>query len=262
MLNKQFFTDMFGSNSTLDEEEIRKRIFFTIGISIGTVLLFTWGIVDYYNSNIFMAVLDFFIAAVLLSSFFLQKKIRQITTIFRINLFFLSIILLIYVWTGSTQGLDLHYLYVYPIILFIALGHEEGAKWIVGFLAIILFLFFFPAVFDTHRYEPSLSARFLSSFILISMFAYIVERLRKTFYVRLQEKNDELETSLAEIKTLSGLLPICSSCKKIRDDKGYWGQLESYITKHSEAQFSHGICPECYAKLKIELSSVKQQSSG
>ncbi len=49
----------------------------------------------------------------------------------------------------------------------------------------------------------------------------------------------------AEVKTLSGLLPICASCKKIRDDKGYWNQIESYIHKHSEAEFSHGICPEC-----------------
>lgn len=55
----------------------------------------------------------------------------------------------------------------------------------------------------------------------------------------------ELQDALANIKTLSGLIPICSSCKKIRDDKGYWNQLEKYIIGHSEAKFTHGICPEC-----------------
>lgn len=55
----------------------------------------------------------------------------------------------------------------------------------------------------------------------------------------------ELETALAEIKTLSGMLPICSSCKKIRDDQGYWQQLETYIETHSQALFSHSICPVC-----------------
>ena len=55
----------------------------------------------------------------------------------------------------------------------------------------------------------------------------------------------ELKKSLAKIKTLSGLLPICSWCKKIRDDAGYWQQLESYIGNHSDAEFSHGICPDC-----------------
>ena len=59
----------------------------------------------------------------------------------------------------------------------------------------------------------------------------------------------ELKEALAKVKTLSGLIPICSSCKKIRDDKGYWGQIESYISDHSEAEFSHGICPDCMKKL-------------
>ncbi len=59
----------------------------------------------------------------------------------------------------------------------------------------------------------------------------------------------ELQEALAKVKTLSGLLPICSSCKKIRDDKGYWNQIEKYIVDHSEAEFSHGICPQCLADL-------------
>lgn len=63
----------------------------------------------------------------------------------------------------------------------------------------------------------------------------------------------ELQDALKEVKALSGLLPICASCKKIRDDKGYWSQIESYIADHSEAEFSHGICPECAKKLYPEV---------
>lgn len=58
----------------------------------------------------------------------------------------------------------------------------------------------------------------------------------------------ELETALDKIRTLRGLLPICAHCKKIRDDQGYWTQIESYVSSHSEAEFSHGICPECVRK--------------
>ena len=58
----------------------------------------------------------------------------------------------------------------------------------------------------------------------------------------------ELQKALSEVKTLRGFLPICSHCKKIRDDKGYWNRIEAYIQDHSEAQFSHGICKECAAK--------------
>ena len=64
----------------------------------------------------------------------------------------------------------------------------------------------------------------------------------------LHEKN-EVQKALFEIKTLSGLLPICASCKKIRDDKGYWNQIELYIRDRSEAEFSHSICPICVEKL-------------
>ncbi len=59
----------------------------------------------------------------------------------------------------------------------------------------------------------------------------------------------QLQDALANIKTLHGLIPICASCKQIHDDKGYWNQIESYIRDHSEAEFSHGICPECMKKL-------------
>ena len=64
----------------------------------------------------------------------------------------------------------------------------------------------------------------------------------------------ELENALANVKMLQGLLPICLYCKKIRDDQNYWQQLDKYVAEHTEARFSHGICPECYEKVvKPEL---------
>ena len=63
----------------------------------------------------------------------------------------------------------------------------------------------------------------------------------------------ELEDALAKVKTLSGLLPICASCKKIRNDEGYWSQIEAYISEHSQVSFSHGICPECAQKLYPDI---------
>ncbi len=73
----------------------------------------------------------------------------------------------------------------------------------------------------------------------------------------LADRVNELEHALAGVKQLQGLLPICCYCKKIRDDRNYWQQVEGYISAHSEAQFSHGVCPDCYEKLvKPELSKV------
>ena len=70
----------------------------------------------------------------------------------------------------------------------------------------------------------------------------------------------ELQDAVADIKVLSGLVPICSSCKKIRDDKGYWTQLEGYIQAHSQAKFSHGVCPDCMIKLYPNYIPKKAES--
>jgi hypothetical protein len=66
-------------------------------------------------------------------------------------------------------------------------------------------------------------------------------------------RNKTLENTLAEIRRLRGILPICASCKKIRDDSGYWHQVETYLHDHSEAEFSHSICPDCLKRLYPEF---------
>ncbi len=69
----------------------------------------------------------------------------------------------------------------------------------------------------------------------------------------LAEKIVELRRALAEIKTLRGIVPICAGCKKIRDDEGFWQQVEVYVREHTEAEFSHGLCPECMKKLYPDI---------
>jgi hypothetical protein len=70
-------------------------------------------------------------------------------------------------------------------------------------------------------------------------------RLINRTWLRQHATQENLERLLAEVKTLGGMLPICSHCKKIRDDKGYWNQIEAYLNEHIDAEFTHGICPDC-----------------
>lgn len=97
---------------------------------------------------------------------------------------------------------------------------------------------------DTSRRQAELD--------LLSHKEYLEDMVRERT-ATLEELNIELEEALSRVKTLSGLLPICANCKKIRDDRGYWNQIEEFIRDHSFAQFSHGICPECVKKLYPEL---------
>jgi HAMP domain-containing protein len=76
-----------------------------------------------------------------------------------------------------------------------------------------------------------------------------LKRTRDGLEARVEERTRELRETIERMEVMRGLLPICASCKKIRDDKGYWNQLEHFISKHSEARFSHGICPDCAVKL-------------
>ena len=85
-------------------------------------------------------------------------------------------------------------------------------------------------------------------------------KARVKTHIRLSKTVKKLQKALADIKRLQGLIPICSQCKKIRDDKGFWNQIEAYIQDHSEAEFSHGICPECSKKLYPGLDIHKDKS--
>lgn len=85
--------------------------------------------------------------------------------------------------------------------------------------------------------------------------AIIIALARHKDLMRLRHLNEKLEKALSEIKTLRGILPICAGCKKIRDDTGYWNIVEDYIRDHSEAEFSHAICPECMKKLYPDIAT-------
>lgn len=109
----------------------------------------------------------------------------------------------------------------------------------------------FPTPKTVARIDSNLPVFVLAAGILLSAMLALTAYLTQTVSTRAREAasvNAELRAALAEVKTLSGLLPICYDCKRIRDDGGYWNRLEKYISQRSDASFSHGLCPECAIK--------------
>jgi hypothetical protein len=129
-------------------------------------------------------------------------------------------------------------------------------------------------------FAPSAAAQFMRAFVVIGLLfivAYVSSftagalelkrnqlslqnrRLEEktnqleNYQLSLKQKNEALQNALDEIETLRGIIPICANCKKIRDDNGYWNQIEKYIMDHSEAYFSHSLCPDCIKQLYPEL---------
>lgn len=94
---------------------------------------------------------------------------------------------------------------------------------------------------------------FVVGVFIVILGSMLFVRVTEPLITHLRNTVSDLKEALASVNQLSGLLPICASCKKIRDDKGYWTQIEMYIRDHSEANFSHGICPDCAKKLYGDL---------
>ena len=90
---------------------------------------------------------------------------------------------------------------------------------------------------------------------IISVLAYGLEASRRRYFEGLLAETVAVEDALAQVKILRGLLPICTRCKSVRDDRGYWNRLEAYIQARSDAKFSHGICPSCHERLYPEYPS-------
>ena len=141
------------------------------------------------------------------------------------------------------------YFIFHPLVHIISLAHFFGEQGVsIDFPSDIM-----------RAFSISMLPWSIAFMILNALIGYSWGKIKQTDEEKSKVIN-ELQISLERVKTLSGMLPICSSCKKIRDDQGYWNQIEAYIAKHSEAEFSHGICPECARKLYPEYFSEKLPS--
>lgn len=162
----------------------------------------------------------------------------------------ITLFLLFFVgWLDYTTGPELGF-FVFYFIPLAFMAWYGTALWSLCFSALASVLWFAADNYAGHHYS-SLSIGYWNAGARLLAFVFVtlvITRVKHLFY-RERQLNEELSRAMAEIKVLSGLLPICASCKKIRDEQGAWHQIEVYISKRSEAIFSHGICPECLVRL-------------
>lgn len=146
-----------------------------------------------------------------------------------------------------TVSLELIIIFILGIAVYLISSHYDLLELLIAFL---------------HNYEEYELDEFLilSLFFVFALAFFSVRRWREQIFLSdsLRNKNDELQKALLEIGQLRDILPICSYCKKIRDDEGYWHQVESYIRDNTGTEFSHGICPDCIGKLYSDLDKEKQ----
>jgi hypothetical protein len=165
---------------------------------------------------------------------------------------------------GTEPGFHLYILIIGPVF-FITMSLSLRSKILLALLLTGIFIFL--TFYDTHHSIPFPLdnqviniMKVLNIVSLVAAFSMLVYYYNDTI-LKIESKNNklisELKFALENVKELKGLIPICASCKKIRDDGGYWHQVEEYIREHSDVEFSHGLCQECMSELYPEYCSNK-----
>lgn len=187
---------------------------------------------------------------------FAIRLVHRIGFIFCSSIFFYLTAVLYTVAIGADNGNTYIWLYPFPMFTYFMVGHHQGKFYVLGSwmgAALLMWL-----NLDTQVYSIKILLTFITSYALTWILAHSIEQSRGYYYHQMQMEKIALEAALNQVKMLQTLLPICASCKKIRDDGGYWHQVESYIHEHAGIEFSHSICPDCRLQL---YSSVQQLRS-
>jgi hypothetical protein len=242
-----------------DLDKRRKRFLFTLCASIIILAFIVLSVINYLEGDLLEEKINLIVMGIMLGGLFTIYNLDADTAVYRATHLFISLSFAYCVYIGAGKGTVLQWSFIMPLLFFYFFGTKEGSIWVINFLIMIFIMLLISYFNDLYSYDIFYLIRFFAIFIVISVIGYGLESSRHTFGRLLNEKNkallqekEQLEEAMANIRILTGLLPICSVCKRIRDDQGYWNQLEAYLSEHSDIIFSHSICPECAKRLYPE----------
>ena len=151
--------------------------------------------------------------------------------------------------TGGVAKTGILWAFIFPLISFFLAGPVVGL--VLNILLVIIFgiIFFFPGIPYVVEYSGALKSRFFLSYIFVCLLSFVMEYARCKYHKKSNELIEKLQNTKNRLDSLHEIIPVCSRCRKIRNDAGAWENFEEYITTHSEIEFSHGICPDCIKEL-------------
>lgn len=234
-------------------DEQRKRGFLALFLLTVVPVLGVFGLANFLadglSTEILVISLGILIGLTLLGTL---HFIKNMLPLFRVGVLAVVGLLTFEIATGNGHGVAFLWFYFHPVAAFFLFGIQEGLFWVL--LSWGLSLIFLVFNVGPYPYDLAISIRFMVTYSLVSILSYGLESSRRRYYTQLLAEKTALEAALQQVRTLQGLLPICASCKKIRDDAGYWHQVESYLSRHAAVEFSHSICPDCRLHLYAEVT--------
>ncbi len=238
-----------------DESEKTKILWFLGLLSICTTPIFIYGYSKWGAPAASFAVLlsvPFFLLNYIIWRIFHSSAFAG-NFIIAIGYF---LFLAISIYTGGVDSPAIIWTVAIPMVATTICGLRSGFVWfvlVVLKIGILEWMDFHGNHFIHEIPEGrELDIAFCVNTIAVVFFTFFIsassEFYKEKYLKRIRESNEQLQKALDSIRTLKGLLPICAWCKKIRNDKGYWDKLETYVSANTEAEFTHGICPECLSK--------------
>lgn len=227
---------------------IRQKLYFYLMANfVGIVAMVGFGISLIGKDGYLIPMMDFICSALLILAYVHLRLTRKFDVTCLIACFSFMGFLLFHIISGGTGTSGPLWCFIFPPAAMYLLGSRRGLVFslILAVPALVILILLYVGI-DPAGYTTFFLLRFLISYLMVTFLFYLME---------VQKANAQ-----QQVEQLTGLLPICANCKKIRDDKGYWNNLETYIEKHSGAQFSHSICRECMVKLYGDEEWFKKES--
>jgi len=223
-------------------DKTRKRTFMSLGIITITPFIIFFALEDILHQRLIEGLLVLVIVLIFWSNLYALRHSEKMALFYRIDALIILALLCTGLAIGGGEEHSFLWYYFFPLGAFYLFEKEEGFIWVGTSLLLACFFFLSPAF---HDYNLGISLRFLITYAIVSVLSFGLESARSKYYYELEQEKKISTEAINQVKILRGLLPICSYCKRIRDDKGDWNQIENYIYEHSEADFTHGICPDC-----------------
>ncbi|MBN2688780.1 MAG: hypothetical protein JXR85_11495 [Deltaproteobacteria bacterium] len=270
---KELTWDIISSGLPADHdiEVLRKIVLTNMMFVVAFFVLSVFCVVAYSETYYLLCIVDAALFLFLIGIFFYLRKTKDHQSSSLLCIIALGgFCLFCVVYAGIHNTTIYIWAFVYPLLALFLLGTVRGSFYTLLFLGIVCMIFIadrYVAFLIPNPIENEI--RFGAVYITIYLIAFVMEKVRRATQDQLNsltsklagtisEKEDliqELQNTIDEVTVLRGILPICSQCKKIRDDKGYWHQVEAYVRTHSEADFTHGLCPDCMRELYPDMKT-------
>lgn len=243
--------------STGDDRQLRLYLALVVVIFVPTAAIFTWA--DYRAGNHVVAALVAGVLAILTLSIQILRRSKDIRRGYRLVLGATVFLMAAVVYKGGGDGFAVLWFYVFPGAFYYVFGAAEATAWMA--VSLVLPVSVLVAAIG-HDYPPAMAWRFAVTYGLVGAMAYGLQRARDALQGEVQREKADLEKALSEVRTLSAMVPMCAWCRKLRDDAGFWSRIEVYLTEHAGTVVSHGLCPDCEAKLTQSLDDGDERAGG